>query len=41
VRRDEILEVVEVKVLTVADVQRDGEERVAPEPASRPQPVRA
>ena len=40
-RRDEIVEVVEVKPLTVADVTDDSDERVAAEPSSRPQPVRA
>lgn len=41
VRRDEIVEVVEVKPLTVADVRADREEQVVTEPASQPQPVRA
>jgi hypothetical protein len=42
VRRDEIVEVVEVKPLTVADVQSaDREEPVVPEPPIRPQPLRA
>jgi hypothetical protein len=42
VRRDEIVEVVEVKPLTVADVQSEGgEEPVVPEPPVRPQPLRA
>jgi hypothetical protein len=42
VRRDEIVEVVEVKPLTVADVQSgEREEPVVPEPPSRPQPLRA
>ena len=42
VRRDEIVEVVEVKPLTVADVRSaDREEPVVPEPPIRPQPLRA
>jgi hypothetical protein len=41
VRRDEIVEVVEVKPLTVADVAADDPERTAPEPPSRPLPLRA
>ncbi len=41
-RRDEIVEVVEVKPLTVGDVQADDDrERVAPEPSARPQPIQA
>jgi hypothetical protein len=41
VRRDEIVEVVEVKPLTVADVNGDRAEPVEPTPLSQPQPVRA
>jgi hypothetical protein len=41
VRRNEIVEVIEVNPLTVPDVQADREEQVATEPASQPQPVRA
>jgi hypothetical protein len=41
VRRDEIVEVVEVKPLTVADVPADDPERTAAQPPSRPQPLRA
>jgi hypothetical protein len=40
-RRDEIVEVVEVKPLTVADVAGDRDVGVLAEPAPRPQPVRA
>ncbi|HEX2273966.1 MAG TPA: hypothetical protein VHG90_08850 [Acidimicrobiales bacterium] len=40
-RRDEIVEVVEVKPLTVADVPADDAERIAPQPPARPQPLRA
>jgi hypothetical protein len=40
VRRDEIVEVLEVRPLTVADVEDDREEP-APETAPRAQPARA
>ncbi len=40
-RRDEILEVVEVEPLTVAEVEPDDDEPVLTEPAPRAQPVRA
>ncbi len=39
-RRDEIVEVVEVKPLTVADVAAE-DERAPAEPTPRPQPARA
>jgi hypothetical protein len=41
VRRDEIVEVLEVKPLTVADVADDHDNRGQAEPIPRPQPVRA
>ena len=40
-RRDEIVEVVEVKPLTVADAPFDGDEPVLAEPTPQPEPVRA
>jgi hypothetical protein len=40
-RRDEILEVVEVKPLTVADVDDERAHEAPAEPPTRPQPVRA
>jgi hypothetical protein len=41
VRRDEIVEVLEVKPLTVADIADDREQRVLAGPTPPPQPVRA
>ncbi|HWC11061.1 MAG TPA: hypothetical protein VG455_07555 [Acidimicrobiales bacterium] len=40
-RRDEIVEVVEVKPVTVGDVTDDRGEPVPVEPTPRPEPVRA
>jgi hypothetical protein len=40
-RRDEIVEVVEVKPVTVADVAGESDERVLAEPTAESQPVRA
>jgi hypothetical protein len=41
VRRDEIVEVVEVKPVTAADVADGSDERPTAAPNPRPQPVRA
>ncbi len=41
VRRDEIVEIVEVKPLTVAEVTADRDERVLAEPTPQPRPLRA
>jgi hypothetical protein len=41
VRRDEIVEVVEVKPVTAADVAGGRDERVTAEATPRPEPVRA
>jgi len=40
-RRDEIVEVVEVKPLRVADVLADRDERTPVEPPQQPHPLRA
>ncbi len=41
VRRDEIVEVVEVKPLTLAEVATDPDEREVAQPTPQPQPLRA
>ena len=40
-RRDEIVEVIEVKPVTLADVAEVADEQVPADPAPGPQPVRA